>query len=211
MNKRKLASRLSLIIAPLAITSIAFTPTGHAQDSEYIATPVATQVADLMDDDYDGVINARDLCSGTPRKAQVDNDGCEAYFENKEQKQLKVLFGNNATDVPPMFLTQIRTMAEFLDTYPETSIELKGFASRTGNAEHNLDLSKARASNVRKALIGYGVSHTRIKTVGFGDSVLAVDGESQINHAMNRRVTATVVGFKGDVVKEWSIFSVRKK
>ncbi|SON48745.1 putative Outer membrane protein, OmpA/MotB [Vibrio tapetis subsp. tapetis] len=182
-----------------------------AQETTYIETPVANQKADLTDDDYDGVINARDLCSGTPRTALVNNEGCEEYYENREQKQLKVLFGNNETEISPIFLTQIRTMAEFLDIYPETKIELQGFASRTGNAAHNLELSKTRAQNVRRALIGYGVSHTRIKTVGFGDSVLAVEGDSKANQAMNRRVTASVVGFKGDVVKEWTIFTVRKK
>lgn len=198
-------------LLPLIILAVTSTTAVQAEEHEYIDTPIAKQSADLTDDDYDGVINARDLCSGTPRTALVDNEGCEKYYENREQKQLKVLFGNNETDISPIFLTQIRTMAEFLDIYPETTIELQGFASRTGNASHNLELSKTRAQNVRRALIGYGVSHTRIKTVGFGDSVLAVEGDSKANQALNRRVTASVVGFKGDVVREWTIFTVRKK
>lgn len=33
---------------------------------DYIETPVPNQTFDLLDDDRDGVINARDMCPGTP-------------------------------------------------------------------------------------------------------------------------------------------------
>ena len=39
----------------------------HAEDVyDYRQTPVPNQIADLLDDDKDGVINARDLCPDTP-------------------------------------------------------------------------------------------------------------------------------------------------
>ncbi len=178
---------------------------------DYIEVPKSVQIADLRDDDYDGVVNGRDLCLETPRRALVDNDGCETYSESEQKKQLKVLFANNSEVIPPVFITQIRTMAEFLDNYPETSIELQGFASRVGNAEDNLSLSKRRAKVVRQALISYGVNTSRIKTVGFGDSIVDVKGDSQISHALNRRVVATVIGYKGFVNEEWNIFTTREK
>ncbi|USD66501.1 OmpA family protein [Vibrio sp. SCSIO 43136] len=185
--------------------------TALAEEPEYIPVPVAVQTNDLTDDDYDGVINARDTCPNTPRQAEVTNDGCEEYFEATEKRQLKVLFANNSTDVPPAFMSQIRTMAEFLDKYPEASIELQGYASKTGSAEKNLELSKGRAENVRRALISYGVSHTRIKTVGFGDNIDVAGNYTEVNQALDRKVVATVVGHQGDVVEEWSIFTTREK
>lgn len=102
-------------------------------------------------------------------------------------------------------------MAEFLEEYPETSIQLQGFASQQGNAEYNIRLSELRAAAVRVALIEYGVDPQRIETIGFGDTLLTAKGDSAVSHALNRRVVATVVGFKGDVVNEWNIFTSRKK
>jgi hypothetical protein len=32
-----------------------------------------------------------------------------------------------------------------------------------------------------------------------------------VSHARNRRVTASVVGFKGEVVKEWTVFTTLPK
>ncbi len=206
-----LMKHLLLILSLICTSSVSANSKAHDDQYEYLTTPVSNQLADLADQDNDGVINARDLCENTPKAASIDNDGCETYYEATEKKQLKVLFANNSTEISPLFITQVRTMAEFLTAYPDTSIELQGFASKTGNAEHNLTLSKQRATNVRKALISYGVSHTRIKTIGFGDTVTAVKGDSDTTHALNRRVVATVVGFHGEVEKEWTIFTTIAK
>jgi outer membrane protein OmpA-like peptidoglycan-associated protein len=180
-------------------------------DKDYIETPKSDQIANLKDADYDGVINARDICPGTPRGAEIDNDGCAEYVEHSDKKELKILFANDSSEISPIFKSEIRTMAEFLIEYKEASIQLQGFASQQGNAEYNIRLSELRASSVRVALIEYGVEPNRIETVGFGDTLLTAKGDSAVSHALNRRVVATVVGFRGDVVNEWNIFTRKKK
>lgn len=197
-------------IYPVIIASL-FLTACVSGDKDYIETPKSDQIADLKDEDNDGVINARDICPGTPRGAQIDNDGCAEYIEHSDKKDLKILFANDSSEISPIFKTEIRTMAEFLEEYPETSIQLQGFASQQGNAEYNIRLSELRAAAVRVALIEYGVDPQRIETVGFGDTLLTAKGDSAVSHALNRRVVATVVGFKGDVVNEWNIFTTRKK
>ncbi|ELV8764001.1 OmpA family protein, partial [Vibrio fluvialis] len=164
---------------------------------DYITTPVANQVDDLLDDDNDGVINARDKCPDTPSASKIDNDGCGESIKSSHLQQLHILFANDSSDIPPVFLNQIRQMADFLRLYPETSIELQGYASKVGKPEYNLALSKQRSEAVRLQLVRFGVTPKRIRIVGFGDTVLAVEGEDQVSHARNRRVTASVVGFKG--------------
>ena len=198
------------LIYPTLITSL-FLTACVSGDKDYIETPTPTQIADLRDNDNDGVINARDICPGTPRGAQIDNDGCAEYVEQSDKKDLKILFANNSSEISPIFKSEIRTMAEFLAEYPETSIQLQGFASQQGNAEYNIRLSELRASAVRVALINYGVNPDKIETIGFGDTLLTAKGDSAVSHALNRRVVATVVGFKGDVVDEWNIFTRKKK
>jgi outer membrane protein OmpA-like peptidoglycan-associated protein len=165
----------------------------------------------LQDDDNDGVINARDLCPGTPVGAEIDNDGCGSYFESSEQKQLHILFANNSTEINPAFLNQIRQMASFLKRYETTTIQLQGYASKTGNAEHNLMLSKERAANVRRALISNGITPSRINIVGYGDSASGGINQDNISHALNRKVVASVAGFKGHIKEEWHIFTKIEK
>lgn len=177
----------------------------------YIKTPLAKQSADLSDDDDDGVINARDLCPGTPEGAEIDNDGCGTFYKSKETKELHILFSNNSSEINPLFLGQVRQMAEFMRQYPATKIELKGYASKTGNTEDNLLLSQQRAEAVQRQLIADGLSGTRIKIVGFGDADPEMVGDSDLVHARNRRVTATVVGYHGDVKKAWTIFTTLPK
>ncbi|WP_172564333.1 OmpA family protein [Vibrio navarrensis] len=192
---------------PFALAAILVSAPILADEYDYRPTPVADQIDDLQDQDRDGVINARDLCPDTPSTAEVDNDGCGTYIKTSQQMQIRVLFANNSDVINPVFRSQIKELAEFLKLYPSTSIELQGFASRTGNAKLNLELSQRRADNVKEMLISYGISSNRVRIVGFGDSKLANDGDDEVSHALNRRVVASVVGHKGDIKEEWTIFT----
>ncbi|MBY7732329.1 OmpA family protein [Vibrio bathopelagicus] len=198
---------LSLCFMVVSTNAIA---ENNEDEFEYHALPPVTQIYDLQDDDNDGVINARDLCADTQIGAEIDNDGCGSYFESTEQKELHILFANNSTEINPVFLGQIRQMAAFLKRYESTSIELQGYASKVGNAAHNLKLSKERAAHVKRALISNGIQPSRVNIVGHGDSDFSSD-DTQINHALHRKVVASVVGFKGNIKEEWHIFTKIKK
>nr|WP_029627211.1 OmpA family protein [Vibrio ordalii] len=202
MSRYPLIILLNLLIFP-SLYAVA------EEEYSYIETPLANQIEDLNDEDSDGVINARDLCPSTPIGAEIDNDGCGTYTKTEVQLQLRILFANDSSIINPAFLSQIRSMADFLKQYPSTSIELQGYASKVGSPSYNLALSKDRAYNVEKALINYGVSDNRVRIVGFGDTELTEKGDDEISHAMNRKVVATVVGHKGSVKEEWTIFTKR--
>ncbi len=182
-----------------------------ADDYAYIDTPVANQIADLQDDDHDGVVNARDFCPDTPELAQVDNDGCGATIRQQDERQLRILFSNDSYEINPVFSDQIQSMAEFLKKYQSASIEIQGYASKVGETNYNLDLSKKRAEAVETKLLSYGISPKRVRIVGYGETRLEASGDDAASHAVNRKVTATVVGLTENVVEEWTIFSVKKK
>ncbi|MET2897399.1 OmpA family protein [Vibrio rotiferianus] len=198
-----------LLIIPLLNGCSSKSETGDEYD--YIPTPLAEQTADHIDDDRDGVINQRDLCPGTPLGSELDNDGCGEYAKSSQKMQLRVLFANDSDRINPVFSKQIKDLSLFLKEYPTTSIELRGFASKTGTSSHNLSLSQRRAENVKKALTSNGIDSKRIRIVGYGDTVLASQGDDEISHALNRRVTATVVGYKGEAKMEWTIFTTLPK
>lgn len=200
-----------LALHTTSLISICLATSAIANEIDYIPTPSAVQIADLNDDDNDGVINARDLCLQTPTGAEVDNDGCEAYVESEETYQLKILFNNDSDKIERGFEQQIEGLANFLEIYSSTSVEIQGYASRVGGAAHNLELSIRRANSVRDTLIGFGIDEQRVKIVGYGDTVLSRLGSDEATHAGNRRVTATVVGHKGNVKDEWTIFTTIPK
>jgi len=203
MNK----TLLSLLIT----TTLIATPVMAEDEYDYIETPTPNQIDDLLDEDKDGVINARDLCPQTPEKAEIDNDGCGTYIKTEEELNLHILFANDSSDIQPAFLAQIREMADFLASYPSTSIELQGYASKVGNADYNLALSERRAKAVEASLLANGVESNRVRIVGFGDTQLEAYGDDEVSHARNRKVVANVVGHKGNVKEEWTIFTKIEK
>ncbi|MFB9217211.1 OmpA family protein [Vibrio sinaloensis] len=202
----------SLIMIPLSVLAVAVTTTVSAQDEyDYIDTPVADQIADLTDDDRDGVVNARDICPNTPLGAQVDNDGCGESLKTEEERQLRILFANDSYEINPIFSDQIQTMAEFLEKYQSASIQIQGFASKVGEPEYNLELSKKRAHAVEDELLSYYVEPSRVSIIGYGETRLEAQGDDETSHALNRKVTATVVGLDEEVVEEWTIFTTKEK
>ena len=172
--------------------------------------PIAKQTKNLFDNDSDGVINQRDHCPKTPLDAIVDNDGCPTYVDSSEENKIHVLFANDSSAIPESYIKNIKDMSGFLTKYPKTHIELKGYASPVGQAAYNIALSERRANAIRQALINDGVTPSRIKTVGFGDSdpVKAYDVEE--SNTLSRRVIAQVIGSQGNVVKEWTVYTVRE-
>ncbi|GLT16682.1 hypothetical protein GCM10007938_04580 [Vibrio zhanjiangensis] len=201
------------ILGTITAISFAISATLWASEDEYdyIETPVATQVADLLDDDRDGVINARDLCPDTPKGAEISNDGCANLIQEQEELALRVLFAHDSYEINPAFSDQIQTMADFLEKYKSASIQIQGHTSKVGPESYNFRLSEQRANAVQDELLYFGIAPERVSIIGFGESRLEDEGDDEVAHATNRRVTATVVGLNERVVEEWNIFSVIEK
>lgn len=202
---------IRILIPVFALTALHMTSVMAEDEYEYLEAPVANQISDLTDDDKDGVVNARDICPGTPIGALVDNDGCGAAVVEEEERQLRILFANDSYEINPIFSDQIQTMAEFLEKYKSASIQIQGYASKVGNPEYNLELSKKRAHAVENELLSYDVEPKRVTIVGYGESILESEGDDETSHALNRRVTATVVGLTEKVIDEWTIFTIIEK
>ncbi len=201
--------RYSLLIT--LTSAIAVTGCSSSDSYDYVNTPKADQIYDLLDDDSDGVINARDFCPGTPVGATINNDGCGEVIRLEEERSLKILFAHDSDYISPVFQSQLISMASFLEKYQTASIEIQGFASKVGTSDYNKALSERRADAVRNELIAYNIAPDRVRIIGFGDTVLVNEGTKEVDHAVNRRVTATVVGLDEKVVEEWTIFTRKEK
>ncbi|CZF86211.1 OmpA family protein [Grimontia marina] len=174
-------------------------------------TPLAEQRADLLDDDNDGVINARDLCDNTPGVAIIDNDGCPTYLLLESDNSLRIQFANDSAIVEPAYREALDKMAGFLKLYPETFLELQGHTSSPGAEDYNKSLSVQRAKAVQAQLIERGVPVDRLTIVGLGEGDLMLADSTETTQLVNRRVVGRVKGFKGEIKEAWTIFTRREQ
>ncbi|MBE1275619.1 OmpA family protein [Enterovibrio baiacu] len=172
---------------------------------------LAEQRSDLMDDDNDGVINARDLCDETEASAVIDNDGCPTYLLIESDNSLRIQFANDSSIVAPAYSEELDKMAEFLKLYPETSLELQGHTSSPGSNDYNKNLSVQRAKAVKAQLEQRGIDADRLTLVGLGEDDLILTDKTETPQLVNRRVVGRVKGFKGDIEEAWTIFTRREQ
>lgn len=71
---------------------------------------------------------------------------------------------------------------------PSLKLSIEGHTDSTGSAEHNRQLSTARARSVMGALIGLGIDPSRLKSSGFGPDKPVADNATEDGRAKNRRV-----------------------
>lgn len=113
-------------------------------------------------------------------------------------KDLNVQFKNDSTvysDASEM--REIREYAKFLkETGLYTVIE--GHTSASATARYNLDLSSRRSSKVRAELVRLGVSPSKVKAMGFGESS-PLYSNSGSESALNRRVIGEVFNSKEEL------------
>ena len=76
-----------------------------------------------------------------------------------------------------------------MQPYPQAMIQVQGFTDSTGNAAHNLELSKQRAETVMNVLVAqFGIDQSRLKTNGFGQEKTISSNDTPEGRANNRRV-----------------------
>jgi OmpA-OmpF porin, OOP family len=83
----------------------------------------------------------------------------------------------------------IKEISTALYKSPSLKLEIDGFTDSTGDAAHNLDLSKRRAAAVASVLVSqFGIDQTRLTSKGFGASNPIASNDAADGRAQNRRV-----------------------
>ena len=109
--------------------------------------------------------------------------------------EVTVYFGNGMIKVDPKYTPQLMALVEKAKTINGYMVEVKGYASSTGNAASNQKLSEDRANNVTNILLQQGkVSLTRMLAPGaMGESEQVGNEKTQEGQAGNRRVVVRVL------------------
>ncbi|MBD3657520.1 MULTISPECIES: OmpA family protein [Marinobacter] len=160
------------------------------------ATPAGARVDSQgceLDSDNDGVVDSRDQCPNTRAGATVDDTGCEGVAETIETIELKVNFPTNSSVIDDRYDDEIRRVADFMEEYPETSVEIAGHTDSLGAADYNQMLSQRRAEAVAARLTdALGVASDRVTAVGYGEAEPVADNGTADGRAENRRVEARI-------------------
>jgi len=103
-----------------------------------------------------------------------------------------VLFDSGKATLQPGAVTKLRDIANILDKYPRTVIEITGNTDSRGSAALNDQLSKDRAKAVADALVADGVNANRIMTRGAGATNPVATNATPEGRQQNRRVDLTI-------------------
>ena len=109
--------------------------------------------------------------------------------------EVTVYFGNGKVKVDPKYTPQLLALVEKSKTINGYMIEVKGYASSTGNATSNQKLSEDRANNVTNILLQQGKTPlTRMLAPGaMGESEQVGNAKTPEGEAENRRVVVRVL------------------
>ncbi|PCH63115.1 MAG: hypothetical protein COC19_01690 [SAR86 cluster bacterium] len=79
-------------------------------------------------------------------------------------------FRSGSSDIEAHYQQQLSDFIETAAHSPNASIEIIGYADRSGDRESNLRLSQQRSYKVREMLARLGVSNASIKTIAYGET-----------------------------------------
>ncbi len=146
-----------------------------------------------LDSDGDGVVNSLDQCLETPAGAKVDASGCRIVLTEDVSIKLNVQFANNSNVVTDTYRDDIKRVADFMKSYPDTSVVIEGHTDSRGKASYNQQLSEKRAIAVMQYLVSeFGVEQARVSAIGKGEVEPIADNETAEGRAANRRVQAEI-------------------
>jgi outer membrane protein OmpA-like peptidoglycan-associated protein len=103
-------------------------------------------------------------------------------------------FGTNNAELRPDGQQILDEVADVLAKHPEIRrLRVEGHTDNRGNAENNLQLSKARAASVVAYLVKSGVDPSRLESEGYGSTQPLVPNITPVQRAKNRRVAFKIL------------------
>ena len=105
-------------------------------------------------------------------------------------KALNFESGNNSIDLNSM--NEVKNISEILKAYPNVNIKVSGYTDNTGEDAANLKISTERATAVKSALVGLGISDARLEAEGYGETNAVASNDTEEGRSQNRRIAVSV-------------------
>ena len=104
-----------------------------------------------------------------------------------------VTFATDSSAVSPTFRATLDQIAQSLRDYPNSLIDVYGHTDSTGSDQYNQSLSERRAKAVSDYLTSRGVSASRVRWQGFGETQSIASNDTIDGRSRNRRVEIKIV------------------
>ncbi len=117
-------------------------------------------------------------------RVRIVNTGSELIVTLPEG----ILFATDSAAVMPSLMNDLYAVADNLNRYPNSRVEVIGHTDNTGSAAYNMDLSQRRAMSVATVLRNGGVSAARVVAYGRGEDQPVASNLTPEGRAQNRRV-----------------------
>jgi outer membrane protein OmpA-like peptidoglycan-associated protein len=108
-----------------------------------------------------------------------------------------ITFAFDSSNLQPQFYPVLDNVAETLNEYNQTVIEVAGHTDSVGAASYNQQLSVERAQSVANYLSSRGVMQQRMIVTGAGETRPIASNDTEAGRAQNRRVEITLVPVQG--------------
>jgi len=86
----------------------------------------------------------------------------------------------------------LATLAASLEKYPNTDLMIVGHTDATGPDAYNMSLSERRAASAANYLATQGVTRTRLRSTGRGESEPVAPNDAEADRQRNRRVEVAI-------------------
>ncbi len=123
----------------------------------------------------------------------------QVEIERLRNENLKITMNNevsfdfNSARLKPAFLTTLDKVADILQRYSRTTIQITGHTDSIGSEAYNQKLSEKRARAVKRYLMDQGVEASRIRVRGMGESQPRASNETEAGRQLNRRVEMLII------------------
>ena len=108
--------------------------------------------------------------------------------------ELLVLFDFDKSSIKAAFEPQFQEIGQILTENPDITMTIEGHTDWIGTDDYNQALSERRADAVKQKFIeDFGISASRIDTIGFGESRPVVDNSTSAGRQKNRRAISVIL------------------
>jgi outer membrane protein OmpA-like peptidoglycan-associated protein len=103
-----------------------------------------------------------------------------------------LLFAENSDVLSEQARSNLTTLAQSLQKYPNTNVLIVGHTDSTGSESENMALSQRRAAATAHFLESQGVARSRIRAQGRGASEPVAPSDTEADRQRNRRVEVAI-------------------
>lgn len=134
----------------------------------------------------------------TTEAPQIDSTAMSFNASGSDSGQIEGLqtinFDYDKANLNSDARTKLQGNADWMKSNPNTRVQIEGHTDSRGSIEYNLSLGERRAQSVKSYLTSLGIPAGRLSIISYGKEKPLADGDSESDHARNRRANFVPLG-----------------